>query len=70
MLFHLQIYGKISKDGVFLEQLETNPAQYLPDVQADKLGGDVVKVGKSFALGNSTFGYQTAGAFTGLGTCS
>lgn len=40
----LQIYGKINKDGVFLEQLETNPAKYLPDVSSDQLGGDVVKV--------------------------
>ena len=27
-----QILGKITKEGVFLEQLETNPAQYLPEV--------------------------------------
>jgi fumarate hydratase class I len=25
------IKGKITKDGIYLEQLETNPAQYLPD---------------------------------------
>ena len=25
------IKGKITKDGIFLEQLETNPAQYLPE---------------------------------------
>ena len=31
------------RDGVFLEQLETNPAQYLPDVNEQKLGGDVVR---------------------------
>ncbi len=39
-----QIKGKINKNGVFLEQLETNPAQYLPDVTGDSLGGDVVSV--------------------------
>ncbi|ESN93618.1 hypothetical protein HELRODRAFT_103347 [Helobdella robusta] len=39
-----QLYGKINKDGVFLEQLETNPAKFLPDVTSDQLGGDVVKV--------------------------
>ena len=39
-----QIKGKITKDGVFLEQLETNPAQYLPDVTDDALGGEVVSV--------------------------
>ena len=36
-----QIVGKISKDGIFLEQLESNPAQYLPEVTDDELGGDV-----------------------------
>ena len=32
-----QILGKITRDGVFLEQLETNPAKYLPDVTPDEL---------------------------------
>lgn len=39
-----QIYGKISKDGIFLEQLETEPAQYLPEVIDKDLGGEVIKV--------------------------
>ncbi|MEX2207803.1 MAG: fumarate hydratase [Myxococcota bacterium] len=39
-----QILGKITRDGVFLEQLETNPAKYLPDVASEELGGDVVKI--------------------------
>ncbi len=39
-----QALGKITKDGVFLEQLEEHPAQYLPDVDQEKLGGAVVKV--------------------------
>ncbi|HXW49232.1 MAG TPA: fumarate hydratase, partial [Xanthobacteraceae bacterium] len=39
-----QALGKITKDGVFLEQLEHNPAKYLPDVDAEKLGGAVVKI--------------------------
>ena len=39
-----QALGKITRDGVFLEQLEHNPAQYLPDVDQEKLGGAVVKV--------------------------
>ena len=30
-----QILGKITAEGVFLEQLETNPAQYLPEATAD-----------------------------------
>jgi len=32
-----QIKGKITRDGVFLEQLETNPAQYMPDVSEAEL---------------------------------
>ena len=39
-----QILGKINRDGVFLEQLETNPAKYLPEVTDDELGGEVVKI--------------------------
>jgi len=32
-----QCLGKITKDGIFIEQLESNPAQYLPDVSHDQL---------------------------------
>ena len=39
-----QALGKITRDGVFLEELEHNPAQYLPDVDTAKLGGEVVKI--------------------------
>ncbi len=39
-----QALGKITKDGVFLEQLETDPAKYLPDVTHQELGGEVVKI--------------------------
>jgi len=39
-----QATGKITKDGVFLEELEHNPAKYLPDVDTSKLGGAVVKI--------------------------
>jgi fumarate hydratase class I len=39
-----QAKGRITREGVFLEQLETNPAQYLPEVDLALLGGDVVKV--------------------------
>jgi fumarate hydratase, class I len=38
-----QVLGKITKDGVYLEELEHNPAQYLPTVE-QSLGGDVVKI--------------------------
>ncbi len=39
-----QILGKITADGVFLEQLETDPSKHLPDVTDAHLGGDVVEI--------------------------
>ncbi len=39
-----QIRAKINPDGVFLEQLETDPAQFLPEHTDDTLGGEVVPI--------------------------
>jgi fumarate hydratase, class I len=39
-----QALGKITKHGVLLEELEHNPAKYLPDIEGEKLGGAVVKI--------------------------
>src|SRR6266550_5424675 len=39
-----QALGKITRDGVYLEELERNPAKYLPEVDAAKLGGEVVHI--------------------------
>ncbi len=39
-----QILGKINAKGVFLEQLEANPAKYLPDIDGEALGGEVVRI--------------------------
>ncbi len=39
-----QILGKITADGVFLEQLETEPARFLPEIDAASLAGDVVPI--------------------------
>src|SRR6201988_618445 len=39
-----QALGKSTKDGVFLEKLEHNPAKYLPEVDTAKLGGEVVRI--------------------------
>src|SRR5207249_8466829 len=39
-----QALGKITRDGVFLEELEHNPAKYLPEVDTSRLGGEVVAV--------------------------
>ncbi|MBW3085868.1 Fumarate hydratase class I, anaerobic [Austwickia sp. TVS 96-490-7B] len=35
-----QCLGKITPEGVFIEQLEFDPAQYLPEVSHQDLGGD------------------------------
>ena len=39
-----QALGKITADGIFLEQLEHDPAQFLPEVTDTILGGDVVAI--------------------------
>ncbi|WP_433181138.1 fumarate hydratase [Actinoallomurus sp. CA-150999] len=39
-----QALAKITRDGVFLEQLEPDPARYLPETTHDDLEGDVVRV--------------------------
>ncbi len=39
-----QVLGKITPDGVFLEQLETDPAKYLPEATDETLGSDVVRI--------------------------
>src|SRR6516225_4142036 len=39
-----QALGKITREGVYLEELEHNPAKYLPEVDASKLGGEVVHI--------------------------
>jgi fumarate hydratase class I len=39
-----QALGKITRDGVFLEELEHHPAQYLPEIDEAALGGDVVRI--------------------------
>jgi fumarate hydratase class I len=39
-----QILGKITADGVFLEQLEINPARFLPEIDDAALGGEVVAI--------------------------
>jgi fumarate hydratase class I len=39
-----QALGKITREGIYLEELERNPAKYLPEVDASKLGGEVVHI--------------------------
>jgi fumarate hydratase, class I len=39
-----QALGKITRDGVFLERLEADPAQYLPDTDEEELDSGVVRI--------------------------
>jgi fumarate hydratase class I len=39
-----QALGKITKDGIFLEALETDPARFLPEVTTDDLSSEVVHI--------------------------
>src|SRR4029078_7957113 len=39
-----QAVGKITRDGVFIEQLETDPAKHLPEVTDEQLSDDVVRI--------------------------
>ncbi len=39
-----QCLGKITKDGVFLEALERDPAKYLPEPKETQLSDDVVRI--------------------------
>jgi fumarate hydratase class I len=39
-----QALGKITRDGVFLEELERDPAKYLPEVSAEQLAPEVVNL--------------------------
>ena len=39
-----QALGKITRDGIYLEELERNPAHYMPEIDEAKLGGEVVRI--------------------------
>ena len=39
-----QAKGKITKDGIFIEQLERDPARFMPDVKKDTLSSSVIKI--------------------------
>ena len=39
-----QALGKITKDGIFIEALETDPAQFLPEVTHEELSEEVVHI--------------------------
>jgi fumarate hydratase class I len=46
-----QARAKITRDGVFLERLETDPAHFLPPVTEQELEGDVVKIDLTRPMG-------------------
>src|SRR5437016_2694242 len=48
-----QILGKITAEGVFLEELETNPARFLPDLDDAALGGEVVPIDLAQQIGRA-----------------
>lgn len=39
-----QALGKITREGVWLEQLETNPSRFMPDIDEEKLSSSVVRI--------------------------
>ncbi len=39
-----QILAKITSEGIFLEELETEPAKYLPEIDDEELGGEVIQI--------------------------
>src|SRR5437879_9588101 len=39
-----QILGKLTADGVFLEELETTPSRFLPDIDETSPGGEVLEM--------------------------
>jgi fumarate hydratase class I len=45
-----QALGKITRDGVYLEKLETDPAQYLPDTADEELDGQVIRIDLSMPM--------------------
>jgi fumarate hydratase class I len=45
-----QALGKITRDGVYVEELEHNPARYLPEIDEETLGGDVVHIDLSLPM--------------------
>ncbi len=48
-----QALGKITSDGVYLERLEANPAQFLPDIEPAQLSGEVVQIDLNKGMANT-----------------
>ena len=39
-----QILAKITREGIFLEELETEPAKYLPEIDDEEIGGEDIQI--------------------------
>ena len=39
-----QVLGKINRDGIFLEKLEPNPSQFLPDINLNDVSEDIINI--------------------------
>ncbi len=39
-----QVFGKINKEGIFLEKLETNPAKFLPETEINELDEKIIEI--------------------------
>jgi len=39
-----QAKGKITREGIFIEQLETDPSKYMPDIEESKLSDSMVRI--------------------------
>src|SRR5690606_38148098 len=39
-----QAKAKITSEGAFIEELETNPARFMPDIDEENLASDVVRI--------------------------
>jgi fumarate hydratase class I len=47
-----QALGKITPEGIFLEQLETDPSKYMPEVSAENLSVQEVKINTDDGMAN------------------
>ena len=47
-----QILGKITKEGIFLEELDTNPARFLPEITEGHLNDKVVNIDLNKSMDN------------------
>ena len=47
-----QALGKINRDGIFLEQLETDPSKYMPDIDETALSSNSIDINLNLPMSN------------------